>query len=121
MSLRASAGTVSRSLTESTIPLILSQFRSRSLDRSPARRLRMSVAIPVHNEEELLGDCLRGLKAQVDRRGDPLDPDLFEVILVVNNSTDRSTEIAHRFASRHPELALHIIDIVLAPRHAHVG
>jgi GT2 family glycosyltransferase len=81
----------------------------------------MIVTVPVHDEEALLTDCLRGLKAQVDRRGDPLDPDLFEVILVVNNSTDRSTEIAHHFASLHPELPLHIIDIVLAPRHAHVG
>jgi cellulose synthase/poly-beta-1,6-N-acetylglucosamine synthase-like glycosyltransferase len=91
MSLRADAVTVIRSLSESTVPLILSQFRSRSLDRPPARRLRISITIPAQNEEELIGDCLRGLKAQVDRWGDPLDPDLFEVILVINNSTDRPT------------------------------
>jgi glycosyltransferase involved in cell wall biosynthesis len=81
----------------------------------------MIVTVPVHNEEEFLTGCLRGLKVQVDRQGDLLAPGLFEVILVVNNSTDRSAEIAHHFASRHPELTLHIIDIVLASRHAHVG
>jgi glycosyltransferase involved in cell wall biosynthesis len=121
MSLRANAGIVSGYLSETTIPLILSQFRSRSLDRPPASRLRISVTIPAQNEEDLIEDCLHGLKAQVDRWGDPLDPDLYEVILLVNNSTDRSVEIAHRFASLYPDFRLHIIDIVLAPRHAHVG
>lgn len=121
MSPRTDAAAVFQSLSEPTVPLILSQFRSRSLDLPPARRLRISVTIPAQNEEELIGDCLRGLEAQVDRWGDPLDPDLFEVILVINNSTDRSAETAHRFASLYPEFRLHIIDVVLAPRHAHVG
>ena len=102
-------------------PLILSVFRGRSLDRPPSPRLRVSVAIPAHREVEALAACLRALANQTDLRGMPLDPACFEIILLVNNSSDGSTALAHRFADRHPELALHIVDLTLAPEHAHVG
>jgi glycosyltransferase involved in cell wall biosynthesis len=48
---------------------------------------RFSVVIPAYNEEELIGDCLASLARQ-DFQGP------FEVIVVDNNSTDRTSEIA---------------------------
>ncbi len=48
---------------------------------------RFSVVIPAYNEEELIGDCLTSLARQ--NFGDP-----FEIIVVDNNSTDRTAEIA---------------------------
>lgn len=48
---------------------------------------RFSVVIPAYNEEEFIGDCLASL-AQQDFPGP------FEVIVVDNNSTDRTSEIA---------------------------
>ncbi|EWY37558.1 glycosyl transferase family A [Skermanella stibiiresistens SB22] len=81
----------------------------------------MSVAIPAHDEEERLRDCLDGFTRQVDGHGRPLDPACFEVILLLNNCSDGSAIVAHRHAARHPRLGLHIVDLVLAPQHAHVG
>lgn len=50
---------------------------------------RISLVIPVHNEEKQLADCLRAVAAQ---RQKP-----YEVIVVDNNSTDRTVQIAKRF------------------------
>ena len=56
----------------------------------------ISVVVPFHNEEEHLEGCiraLRGLEYPEDRR---------EIMLVDNNSTDRSVEIVQR----HPDIRL---------------
>jgi glycosyltransferase involved in cell wall biosynthesis len=50
----------------------------------------LSIIIPVYNEELQLENCLRSIEAQT------VQPD--EVIVVDNNSTDRSVEIARKFA-----------------------
>lgn len=50
---------------------------------------RISIVIPVYNEEKQLADCLRAIARQ---RQKP-----FEVIVVDNNSTDRSVQIVRRF------------------------
>lgn len=48
--------------------------------------MRLSVAIPVLDEEELIGDCLDALRQQ----SDPVD----EIIVVDNGSTDGTVDIA---------------------------
>jgi glycosyltransferase involved in cell wall biosynthesis len=48
--------------------------------------MRLSVAIPVLDEEELIGDCLEALRQQ----SDPVD----EIIVVDNGSTDGTVDIA---------------------------
>jgi glycosyltransferase involved in cell wall biosynthesis len=48
--------------------------------------MRLSVAIPVLDEEELIGDCLDSLRQQ----SDPVD----EIIVIDNGSTDGTVEIA---------------------------
>jgi glycosyltransferase involved in cell wall biosynthesis len=50
----------------------------------------LSIVIPVYNEERFLEACLLSIEKQT------MAPD--EVIVVDNNSTDRSVEIARRFA-----------------------
>lgn len=52
--------------------------------------MKISIVIPVYNEEKQLADCLRAIAQQ------KLKP--FEVIVVDNNSTDRTVQIAKRFA-----------------------
>jgi glycosyltransferase involved in cell wall biosynthesis len=49
----------------------------------------ISVIIPAFNEEEFLGNCLLSLKKQ--------DFKDFEIIVVDNNSTDKTGEIAKKF------------------------
>jgi len=51
--------------------------------------MKISLVIPVYNEAEHLGACLRAIAAQTHRP--------FEVIVVDNNSTDASAQIARSF------------------------
>lgn len=53
---------------------------------SPAGRLTISVVIPALNEERLLPGCLAALSAQTDA--------VDEIVVVDNNSVDRTAEIA---------------------------
>jgi CDP-glycerol glycerophosphotransferase len=55
---------------------------------------RVSVVVPVYNVEEFLETCLDSLTAQTFED--------FEAILVDDGSTDRSGEIAQRYAERDP-------------------
>lgn len=54
--------------------------------------MRSTVVIPALNEEEFIEDCLRSLRAQT------LPPD--EIIVVDNGSTDKTVEIAQKYADR---------------------
>lgn len=51
--------------------------------------VKYSLIIPVFNEESVLGRCLASLESQTFRD--------FEIIIVDNNSTDRSAEIAKKY------------------------
>lgn len=51
--------------------------------------MKISVVISVYNEQEMLSDCLESLQQQ-KRKAD-------EIIMVDNNSTDRSVDIARQF------------------------
>ena len=88
----------------------------------PARAsCEVSVIIPVRDEEESLPATLAALAGQRDARGSALSHDRFEIILLVNNSVDGSATVARVFASQHPALALHVIEINLPQDEAHVG
>lgn len=56
-------------------------------------KLRFSVVIPCFNEEACLGETLRSLNEQDFKGG-------YEVIVVDNNCTDRSVEIAQQYGAR---------------------
>lgn len=51
----------------------------------------VSVVMPAHNEEQYISECLHSLKDQ------DYPADRFEIIVVDNNSTDRTVEIAKSF------------------------
>lgn len=54
--------------------------------------LKISVIVPAYNEEAVLEQCLRALESQTVKP--------YEVIVVDNNSTDKTAEIARRFDVR---------------------
>lgn len=56
----------------------------------PTKLLTLSIVIPVYNEQRYLAACLESIKNQ------SLKPN--EVIVVNNNSTDKSVQIARRFS-----------------------
>jgi glycosyltransferase involved in cell wall biosynthesis len=51
--------------------------------------MKVSAVIPAYNEEKYIGNCLEGLTNQIEK------PD--EIIVVDNNCTDKTCEIAQKF------------------------
>jgi glycosyltransferase involved in cell wall biosynthesis len=80
-----------------------------------------SVIVPARNEEDSLPATLDALAKQVDANGHPLDPASCEVLLLLNNCTDASAEVAVKWSEAHPETAIHIVERSLSPDVAHVG
>jgi glycosyltransferase involved in cell wall biosynthesis len=60
---------------------------------------RVSVVIPVFNEEGILSASLAGLREDLARLGWP-----YEVILAENGSRDRTAQVAREIAARTPEV-----------------
>ncbi len=87
----------------------------------PAPECELCVTIPVYNEETDIAHTLAALAAQTDLDGQALDPALYEVLVLANNCTDGTGEVVRGFAARHPAFRLHLIEILLAKPHAHVG
>src|SRR5579885_2506952 len=61
-----------------------------TINAMPARQLRISLVIPAHNEESHLAACLDAVAAQTVRP--------FEVIVVDNNSSDATAEVARSYS-----------------------
>jgi cellulose synthase/poly-beta-1,6-N-acetylglucosamine synthase-like glycosyltransferase len=55
--------------------------------------MKLAFVIPAYNEEALIGKCVESVLAEVKRSGRDCD-----VVVVNNNSTDRTAEIAGSFA-----------------------
>lgn len=56
-------------------------------------KMKLSVVIPAHNEEEFLPACLKSLKEQEFR-------EKFEIIVVDNNSSDKTAHIAKKYGAK---------------------
>ncbi len=74
--------------------------------------------VPAKDEEENISACLAGFEHQTDTEGYPLDPSLFEVLVLVNNTTDDTIRQALA-ARRHP--GIHVVSVDLPPHYAHIG
>ena len=80
--------------------------KHRTLDSylpTPAPRLQLSVVVPVYNEEKSITVLLRCLEAQ------SLAAEKFEVIVVNNNSNDRSSDEVIKFANK-SRINVHLIE-----------
>ena len=82
---------------------------------------RASVVVPARNEEAALPATLDALRLQVDHQGAPLAADAYEVLLLLNNCTDRSAAVAVEYQRRWPGFRLHVAECGLEPERAHVG
>ncbi len=88
---------------------------------TPDKNLQVSVIVPVKDEELYLIYTLNALRNQVDDAGKPFPFNLYEVLLLINNSTDASFQIAKAYQQKHPFFQLHIADITLQKKAAHIG
>lgn len=60
------------------------------------------VVVACYNEERLIGDTLASLAKQYDRD--------FTLVIVNNNSTDKTVEIIQQYISNHKEMKIHLIN-----------
>ncbi len=88
---------------------------------APHLLCRAVVVVPARDEEANLANTLDALRLQVARDGTPMPPETYEVILLLNNCTDRSAAVAERYAADHPEFRLHVAACTLEADRAHVG
>ena len=87
----------------------------------PDLACRTVVIVPARNEEASLPRTLEALRNQVDCAGAPIDAASYEVLLLLNNCTDRSADSARNFAGKHPDFRLRIEQREFASEEAHVG
>jgi hypothetical protein len=89
---------------------------------SPVARMRACVVVPVRNEELALPSLVASLADQRTLDGAPLNRGLYEIILLLNNCTDHTRDVAEELRRRYGrQLILHIADVTFAPHEAHVG
>ncbi len=71
----------------------------------PGEGVRAVVVVPAHEEEERIGRCLEALIAQVE-----VDPDAYEVIVVLDDCSDGTAAVAEAIRARRPAPAIHLIE-----------
>ncbi|MGI8961153.1 MAG: glycosyltransferase [Bryobacteraceae bacterium] len=96
-------------------------FEGALVTEPPAERLEACVTVPARDEEELLPSALRALAEQKTITGDPLDHERYEVILLINNTRDRSRQVAEKFQHLYPTLRLHVLEKHFDTSHSHNG
>ncbi|EOR93658.1 hypothetical protein ADIARSV_3167 [Arcticibacter svalbardensis MN12-7] len=87
----------------------------------PLSGTRVCVVVPVRNEAENIWDTLDALRLQTDNKGHKIDPNLYEVLVLVNNCTDASFAITKEFQYKYPKFRLHIDQIQLPDPLANIG
>jgi glycosyltransferase involved in cell wall biosynthesis len=100
---------------------MLKPFEGPLVPEPPDKRLEACVTVPARDEEELLPSALRALAEQKTSSGHPLDHERYEVILLINNTRDRSRQVAEKFQHLYPTFRLHIVEKHLDESHSHNG
>ena len=65
--------------------------------------MQASIIIPTYNRAQVLPDCLQALSKL------KTDPSAFEIVILDNNSTDRTKEVCSRFAQQHSALSVRYV------------
>ncbi len=81
---------------------------------------RAIVTVPAHNEAGTLQACLSALAVQRTSHGDPLPQGTFEVVVLANNCSDGTAELARSLSPGLP-YALIVQESRLPPRLSHAG
>ena len=82
---------------------------------------RAVVIVPARDEEGSVAAALDALAGQMDLLGRPLARESYEVLLLLNNCTDRSPDVAAVWKAAHPEVRLHVAERTLEEHAAFVG
>ncbi len=82
---------------------------------------QVSVIVPVRNEAEHIWQMLDALRLQTNIKGEPVPHCLYEVLVLINNNTDSSAEIAARYQQQYPDFNFYFDEVQLPATIANVG
>lgn len=99
----------------------LAQKHQRIIDSPINPECYLTIVIPVRNEAEHLTKTLKSLTFQKDSKNRPIKPETFEIIFLVNNSTDDSKEIIQNWCRRHPSTKIYFAEVSLEPENSNIG
>ncbi|RUT04769.1 hypothetical protein DSM106972_043380 [Dulcicalothrix desertica PCC 7102] len=100
---------------------VLPTFSPVLVQKAPLSSCEVCVIVPVRNEAQTLVHTLNALLHQFDLERQRLDTKRYEVIVLLNNCSDNSADIARSFAKQHQELELHLVEMTLPPEQAYIG
>ena len=86
-----------------------------------ARDCFVTIVIPLRDEAQHIKKTLEQFAAQVDLSGQPVNSEIFEIIILANNCTDNSAEIVRVFRQNNPRLKIHLCEIILSKENANIG
>ena len=88
-------------------------------------KCRVSVIIPARFEEKNLENLLDQYSKQVDKKGNPVDKDIFEINIIINRKVgenpDNSVAVVEEWKRNNPGYHVNYIDIEFAKEKANVG
>jgi len=88
---------------------------------APHPLMRACVVVPARNEEATLAPLITALAGQCDLSGTALEAASYELVLLLNNCTDRTVAVAQELRQQYPRLRFHLAEVRFAPHEAHVG
>ena len=97
------------------------QLLSPLVPGSSHERCRACVIIPARNEETSIASALDAMARQKSLLNHPLPSESFEILLLLNNCTDKTAEIAYAWQAAHPQISLNIVEKTIPKPQAHVG
>ncbi|WP_342644485.1 glycosyltransferase family A protein [Mucilaginibacter sp. CSA2-8R] len=84
-------------------------------------KVKVCVVVPVKNEAAGLMHTLNALRCQRDATGNTYPANIYEVLLLINNSNDGSYRVAKNYQQQYPEFQLLIEQVNLPKPCANVG
>ncbi len=83
--------------------------------------LRASVIVPARNEAKRLPALIQALAAQQDSTGRIFKCGIFDVLILLNNTTDRSSSVVAQLIAQYPMLKIQVASVSLGKHESHVG
>ncbi len=83
--------------------------------------VKVSIVIPVKNEEDYIVKTLKAFSVQVDLLHIPFNFKKFEILILANNCTDNSVELIKDFQRKYPALQIYLEEVTLPPTQANIG
>jgi hypothetical protein len=77
--------------------------------------------VPVRNEASFVARALYHLARQTDLEGNALAGEDYEIIILLNNCSDRSQRVVDAFMGAHRHVRIHAVTRVLPPEKANIG